>query len=342
MEVIPPKNNPDEKYETKALVLDDYSPEIIQAIYHKVTEKTDKIQNVYLDNVETDLEGVRELTRFIDQTLKTFDIKPPSVRVRVSHDGGENLQYESLEKFSLYQTSNTKPILNLNIKYSFLLATPTQKSLDEIENKFSPYEVEVSILPTVIDEKTAAPDVVPGVRKFLMASKPSVVSEITYVDYAVARAFQSAINEWFDTVKADLEKKYVTHLKKHSPNYFKALRIVGTLCALIFIFKTLPNYSSETGNNFESFSKWIMLSTAILLFISATVKICEQLHDMFIVPLDRYCVLKINAGDKNNARRVLKLYKVGPQKILKAILGTIIAIILNVIAALLVRHFFNI
>jgi len=342
MDVLPPEqpNAANTALETKSISIDAQTPELIQALYHEITNKTEKIQDVYEDNLEITYENLCELNRFIEQTFTPYEVKTPSVRVRVSFEGGENLQFSSFERFSVSQTSTTKPIKNLSIKYSFLVSTATQKGLGKAENDYSAYEVEITLLPTIFQDQQFK-GMPMGFKKLVISSMPTMVSEITYVDFAVARSFQAAIKSWIETVKAPKQNAFLVHLKSYSSSYFKALKSVGVLIGFIIVFVIIPKFGESSNENFRNFAIWILISCGLVLLISSIVKVFERIYDMFIAPMNRYCVLKVTSGDKDNAAKIVSACKDTPRKILFALAGAGVAVSLNLFAAIIFSKLLN-
>lgn len=340
MEVIPPKKAGSSKeLETKSLSLETFSPEIVEAIYHKVTRKSDKVQKLYFENVEISFEDLMELNRFILQTLKTYKVKPPSVTIRLSHNEGENLQYNSFDKFKIYQTSITKPIKNLNIKYSFLLITPPNEEAINEEPEYSSYEIEINIIPTLIEDDSPMNSL--GLRRLILLSQPSIVTDVKYIDYPVARALLGALQEWVATVQGKKDKNLTKLIKKYSDSCFKAIKAVGLLAGFAFVYQIMPKFTIEAGSSqLRELSEWLLISCALILLINNSLKLIESLFSSSLFAFDRYCVLRINSGDKKNADEVIEAYDLFPKKIFKGTLFGLSAIAMNILAAYLFLKFF--
>ena len=343
MQVIPPgsENKKVKKpAEVKSISLSAQSPELIQALYHEITNKTEKITDYFEDNLEISYDNLCELNRFVEQTFKPHETKEPSTRVRVSFDGGENLQFSSFARFSIAQSTTTKTIKNLNIKYSFLVSTATQQQTANIENKYSAYEVEITILPSIY-KNSDFKGMPSGLKKFVIDTRPTLVSEITYVDFAVARSFQAAIKSWVETVKVPKRSSFSRNLSEHSSYYFRLLKFIGILLGFFVIYSIIPKFDGAVSEIFRQFSLWVMISFGLILFISSAVKLFEKLHDIFIAPIHKYCVLKITSGDKENADKIIAAYKIIPKKIAFMIIGALGGIGLNLIAAIISSKFLS-
>jgi hypothetical protein len=168
--------------------LDNLPPAVMQALYHQVTGKREKLTKAYNDNYIIRHSDIKNLLEKIEQTLAQFNYQATSTNVTVFHHDGEELAYSSWEKFNQYDLTKTEPISEIILEVEFLLAVPNV-------GKHQSYKISVDMQSYVLLETDEVPSTGIG-NGYRGEDDDCIRTSIEYIDYVVARSFSAAIEDW--------------------------------------------------------------------------------------------------------------------------------------------------
>jgi hypothetical protein len=214
------------------------SMKVIQSIYNEITGKTEKIGKSLSDDHDIDLGALKQLNYKINQMLEQYNVVSKNCSVTLYHVDDCKNQYSSFERFELYDSSSMSPCENVQLKYNFLIVLPETKQPQS-------YKITVSLNSRVALNKKA--EFEHGIsRRFLnMVSRRTGQYDIEYVDYTVARNFQTAIDQWYSSVVKGNENKIVQFLQDKSEHFNSIFRILTVAISSFAIFKNAESLIGE-------------------------------------------------------------------------------------------------
>jgi hypothetical protein len=213
------------------------SMKLIQSIYNEITGKTEKIVRTLKDDHDIDFGGLRQLNIKINQMLDQYSIVSKNCSVSLYHLDDCKNQYSSFERFELYDTSSMSPCENIQLVYNFLIVLPETKQPQS-------YKITVNLHSRVALKQKAESEHGMSRRFISLVSKRTGQYEIEFVDYTVARNFQTAIDQWYSSLVKGKENKIVHSLQDKSEHFGSIFRI---LTVAILSFAVLKNTESLIG-----------------------------------------------------------------------------------------------
>lgn len=151
--------------------------------------------------------------------------------------------------------------------------------------------------------------------------------DITYVDYAVARTFFTAVDEWFQSLKLVTRGSGLKFLHSISDHFVFCFRFLSVLIFLIFCYLNFFGIISLDKNESDLLFKAsiITFGGSFILFIVST-KI-GVLCDEFLSETFPSSYLKINRGDED---AISNLRSKNRRGILSAIFSFLVLVASNV------------
>jgi hypothetical protein len=111
--------------ESIAVYLDKMPQPALQAIYHAVTGKTERLSDELRRNVVVNFSDIECLHQQICAQISHYAlIAAPTVTIVMNYGGGKKEQYSSWERFKFLQTSTTQVTSDISLKYEFLISLP--------------------------------------------------------------------------------------------------------------------------------------------------------------------------------------------------------------------------
>ncbi len=214
------------------------SMKVIQSIYNEITGKTEKIGKSLSDDHDIDLGALKQLNHKINQMLEQYNVVGKNCSVTLYHVDDCKNQYSSFERFELYDSSSMSPCENVQLKYNFLIVLPETKQPQS-------YKITVNLHSRVALKKKAESEHGISRRIITMVSRRTGQYDIEYVDYTVARNFQTAIDQWYSSVVKGKENKIVQFLQDKSEHFDSIFRILTVAILSFAIFKNAESLIGE-------------------------------------------------------------------------------------------------
>lgn len=295
------------------------SMKTVQQIYSELTGKEETLEKTYEKNFIIGYEDLYQLNAKIFQITEQFNIVAQNCAVTIYHTNNQKQVFSSFERFKLYDSSVTSPTEKINLEYDFLIIQPnTQKP--------QAYKIEISITSrsAAIEKQKKMTGLQAHIFHEFITLR-SARSEITYIDYSVARTFQVAITEWFDSLKDHLEPKYIKLLKRFKYSYPFILSCLSIVfCSLFYITKILP---TEISNREIAFHV-ILFCSLIFLIPKISYEIGDYCHST-IAKVHPASYLSLTRGDELLAESSSKYNK---NNIIITLSSITFAILINIIA----------
>ena len=125
------------------------------------------------------------------------------------------------------------------LKYEFLVILPNL-------TKAQTYSISIRVISRLALERRmregATSPFLPRFIRLMGRNTGSV--EITYADYAVARTFLSAIDDWFKSIPRSIENKVIKSLQDYSHWIPRAGRFATCIIVTLIVIGLLPHFVS--------------------------------------------------------------------------------------------------
>lgn len=184
------------------------SMKAIQEIYSELTGREESLDTIYKVHHEISFEDLYQLNAKIFQLTEQYNIVGQQENITIYHQNNQRQNFSSFERFRIYDKSINSPTDRVVIEYNFLIILPQLR-------KPQSYKITINIA-----SRAAAIKSLRSENKFKsyifyeMLSDITGESSIKFIDYSVARSFQSAIKEWFEGLSCNQENKTI---KKSNP-----------------------------------------------------------------------------------------------------------------------------
>ncbi len=297
-----------------------------QAIYHQITGRTEQIKKRYTDNVLLDMTDLEQLHHKICQLCDVHNVVASNETISVFHNKDRKEQFTSFDRFRAYNANATNPCVNVVFKYNFSIIPGGLQRPHPQE-----YVVAIRLTSRVGLMAQAEEDAPPFMRGHLWSFILDHTAEITvdYTDYVVARGFVEAFDEWLRGCKSIPKTVWLNRLRAFSNFIPKALQLIMVVLIAYFALHSIPEYFSADS----TVDKWARFSVIYLAASFVVLKIASMAGDLIEEAVDTYptlSYLKLNKGDERLIER-FGVQKVG--KIIMAISGALMSIVLGIISA---------
>ncbi|HUD58044.1 MAG TPA: hypothetical protein VMQ99_00955 [Acetobacteraceae bacterium] len=173
----------------------------LQQIYAELTGKSESISSYYDDPIRLSLDDVELLHHKIVQTWEQYHVTSSSCSFTVYHQKETKNEFNSFDRFKLQIGGGGDAVESLFIKYDFLVIPPNVF-------KAQTYSISIRLVSRLAVERRLRRGGFFSVPSFIrkMAHHTGSV-EVTYVDYSIARALRTTVDEWFQTIPRSRENK---------------------------------------------------------------------------------------------------------------------------------------
>ncbi|MFC2993114.1 hypothetical protein [Halomonas tibetensis] len=321
--IIVDQNN-DEKGEVVSVADQPVSMKVIQSIYNEITGKTEKIGKSLSDDHDIDIGALKQLNIKINQMLEQYNIVSKNCSVTLYHVDDCKNQYSSFERFELYDSSSMSPCENIQLEYNFLIVLPETK-------KPQSYKIIVNLHSRVALKLKAESE--HGIsRRFLrIVARRTGQYDIEYVDYTVARNFQTAIDQWYASVVKGKENKIIQLLQDKSEHFSSIFRILTVAIVSFAIVNNAESLIGESPTLQSVFLGGIFSFSLIYLLGMIALKI-GSFTERSIDVHQATSGLRLNMGDK---RAFENFDKSNSKSIKGAVWSTVLVIAINIFSTYL-------
>jgi hypothetical protein len=300
------------------------SMKLIQSIYNEITGKTEKIGRTLKDDHDIDFGGLRQLNIKINQMLDQYSIVSKNCSVSLYHVDDCKNQYSSFERFELYDSSSMSPCESIQLEYNFLIVLPETKQPQS-------YKITVNLHSRVALKQKAESEHGMSRRLITLVSKRTGQYEIEFVDYTVARNFQTAIEQWYSSVVKGKENKTLQFLQDRSEHFASIFRILTVAILSFAIFKNAESLIGELPTLQSVFLAGVFSFSSIYLLGMIAFKL-GSFTERSIDGHQAISGLRLNIGDENS----FESYANSNSNSLKyAILSAVLMVALNVFSTFL-------
>lgn len=294
-----------------------------QALYHKVTKKTEKISQGYEKAYEIRMADLSELNQRLEQGLQQYRVAGKNCEVSHSLLDSQSRLYSSFQKFDLSDCSTRAITKAIVYELNFLIVRPAE--IPEAEDVPQRYKISLRIENSIPREEN---DEIPYFIR-LISGDYSVNLVVEYADYAVALAIKSIVDKWIESLPSKEGARGIRFLSRN--RVFISGYVSGFIKAIPFAVATIffvQNPDIETQVLFSILSLALFLS-----YLSSTlIGMLSVRMENSIDGLHPKTLLIVTKGDQDN-------YKIQSNKTYKYVkffslgAGAIVTILLNVFSS---------
>ncbi len=316
--------NNDETGEIVSVADQPVSMKVIQSIYNEITGKTEKIGRSLSDDHDIDLGALKQLNHKINQMLEQYNVVGKNCSVTLYHVDDCKNQYSSFERFELYDSSSMSPCENVQLKYNFLIVLPETKQPQS-------YKITVNLHSRVALKQKAESEHGINQRFIRIVARQTGRYDIEYVDYTVARNFQTAIDQWYSSVVKDKENKMIQFLQDKSEHFDSIFRILTVAVLSFAIFKNAESLIGELPTFQSVFLAGVFSFSSIYLLGMIAFKL-GSFTERSIDGHQAISGLRLNIGDK---KAFENFDKSNSKSIKGAVWSTVLVVAINVFSTYL-------
>lgn len=178
------------------ILADDQIPyQAYQAIYHKLTRKTERLNRSFAGCYDVDFASVQNLHSTLEQTIRQYGPKLKRSEISVSLKEDKVHRFSSFERFRAYGFTENVPTRRIVYELNFVIILPPEiPAAQEIKQA---YKIGVMIDQDFYEESDSEPD---REIAFRMFGDRNIELFIEYVDHSVAAAIEANVASWVGTL----------------------------------------------------------------------------------------------------------------------------------------------
>jgi|GEM_PF-5092182 hypothetical protein len=297
---------------------------VVQALYHEVTGKTEKLTYQTRDPLCVEFKNLKSLYQKLFQNLEQYEVVGPTFSFFVKYTNDQSTNFSSFEKFAQIGTERAEQVTDITIEMEFLVCMPkVSESLDA--KKFHRYKLSVNIADRMADRDSEE-----GLYPFVFYDdQPSISSSIEYVDFLIAKSFMNLVKEWKETIRKRSVKWNYQKIRRIWVKFAPIFNIVIYASAALPIFYLIDIILVNTYEN-DKIALWMLLSGLVFVLIRGFSQTFMNFGAEKIFQLENRSVILITDGDQ----KALDNYDEKNKKLLNSFVRWMLAcigvIVLNV------------
>ena len=282
MEILPEKS--------QLVISEEFMPiAAYQAIYHKLTQKTEKLSQTFEDAYDIGRDDLKNLDHIIQQSIRQYPIEASSCTIDVSIKRGQSLSFTSHERFSKHGFTTPKPTSGISYNFEFMTCLPTETARAAVLTQR--YKISILMDQEIYDPDDNIPPFL--LRKFILGD--NITLRIEYVDYNVALNLQAAVVDWVGGLQTSKPNKFVRYLLKKEDT-------INLLVPRFVLISTLIGSTGVLSNDNTiadlPIQQSIMIATAISVIVYSFAQVVTtKLISSFNSMLPRSSIL-LTVGDQ--------------------------------------------
>ncbi|MCD6050847.1 MAG: hypothetical protein K0Q55_2250 [Verrucomicrobia bacterium] len=281
---------PAEQNTNRAMVLNGPDAfKMAQAIYNAVTEKTERLTRMYGNNCRIEFNDLKQLHAKLEQMSAQWQVLSRNCSIVVQYLDDNKEQFSSFERFSIYDASKTSATESVVIEYNLLIAIPGVE-------KPQPYKISVRALSRVAAMAKMENEMAPP-PFFRLFSNYTLIVEIDYVDYSVARNMLSTFDSWVDEVELTekpMVSDFVQSRSHHLPSFFRLIIIIFTAIGFYYSVPAVLTLKST----FIEVTQYIVLAFSGIFFFSHLAVMLGSWIETSVDNIFTLSYIHLNKGDE--------------------------------------------
>lgn len=236
-----------------------------------------------------------------------------------------------------YNVGTAASIQNVALIYTLAIVS-------HVDEKPEIYKISISIFSRISLQKIVDREI-QSQSSFIFVRVPNdtIVADIKYVDYTVAKSIMSVITDWESVLPCAPKNSFYTWMQKYSHFVPRVARLTVTiLCIVIFIFET-PSFFDTVGksvdNNLSALCIFMYASCAVIYFFNVLSQWVGQYVESKIDRWRSLSYLKLNKADEKKITEILRRNNTTIQKAAAGFISLLfMPIFIKVVSSLIVRY----
>jgi hypothetical protein len=293
--------------------------QVAQAFYNAVTGKTEKLTRAYNTAFIIKPDDLKQLHLKCSQMCSQWAVVAKNSNVVIDHLDDNKEQFSSFERSEIYNSSNTSPVEVIIYEYNILANLPNQqrpqtyKLIVRMQSGLSLYEKMQRDLSSS--------------RLYKFFRNATIIVEIEYVDYVVARSIIATIDSWINEIEVVTPVyNWITKLENfaHWIPRFTHL-FIFTITSFSFFILT-PSYIAAPGDSVQ-LGKWLIFVFGFVYISSMIGRYLGFGAASAIEELTATSVIKFNKGDEKLIQKFRNKNLLQFAKMFFSLLGFIIQVL---------------
>jgi hypothetical protein len=313
---------------TSILEADDGHPQVslkdYQNIYHQITGRTEKIRQKYSKNLLIEFSEIEQLHFKIMQLCDVHHVIAHNEVISVFHAKERKEQFTSFDRFIAYNSSTTRPTVNIILRYNFSISLSSSTRPQE-------YIVNINLTSRVAllnQLESEMPSFMRG-RFFSLSAGNVAEISVEYADYVVARSFLESFDEWVDGCNATPENKILGAIQQKSHHFPKLLQLALAFLFIYFCINSIPDFFQE-GSPPEVWARFLAIFGGGFYIVTTIAQSVGQMLEQAIDSIYELSYLKINKGDEKLINEFSTKSRVS---LYKFFIGCLVTISLGIISS---------
>lgn len=270
--------------------------QIAQAMYNAVTEKTEKLSRSYLKDFVITRERFYQLHEKCKQACTQWTVTQTSTNVSIFRIDDSREVFSSFERASISDASGTAATESISYEFNILI-TPANPSTP----KPQPYKVTVRAMSRIAAFEKMDRDGVPS-SMFRVFGPQTLIIDVEYVDYSIARNLMSIVNSWVDEIEVPSKLEWAKYIQKHSHHIPKVVQILTFSVLSYSFYKLTPSVITSNADPVSNAGiqlaiRWVILVGSSLASLCLLAKFIGGFIENSIDNIFPISALKFNIGD---------------------------------------------
>ncbi|GAB6190752.1 hypothetical protein [Desulfocastanea catecholica] len=280
-----------------SLCKEDISFQLVQDVYARIKKKKESKEKRYVKHFILKQNDLEQLFSKMNQLFEQYNIIAREDSVTVYHQDDQFETFSSIQRFSLYNSSNTIPIKSVEIEYNYLMRLPTS-------NEEKSYTVKVHIFSSLCKyEEYKKEDIPNEVRSSILST--SGYLKIEYVDYVVANTILNVVDGWFESLEEVTVAKRIKTIQKYSKWMPTLFEFSFVLLCLYKLAIHMQFFFSKFGETFANIALFVLIAIYSISSLARFGRFAGYLCSDYIMSLVPLARIAINNGDQ----KILLKYK---------------------------------
>ena len=231
-------------------------PAAYQAIYYKLTQKTEKLREIFDEAYEVNVDNIVQLDAMVLQTVRQFNPEQYNSNCTISFFRDEALEFSSIDQFRSINFLSRKATQYVEYAFDFYTIRPVEiNDVDDIAQRF---RVVVKIDQDIVEEDT---DGVPFFMKGMIYGR-NIRLIVEYSDYAIGRTLQVCVQDWIKTLPYQKVPKIINTLESKSDFFGMCVPLLFLSASLLGMSKFKVEWINNSANSILK-----SISISILMYI---------------------------------------------------------------------------
>jgi len=295
------------------------SMKVVQEIYAELTGKEESLDTQYKVNHQVGYEDIYQLNAKIFQLTEQYNIEASNSSFTIYHQNNQRQSFSSFDRFAMYDRGIVSPTDRLILEYNFLILLPQLQ-------KPQSYKIIITLgsraatIRNLKNENRLKSHIF-----FEMLSEVTGDSEIRFVDYSVARNFQSAIKEWFEGLDENAESVFISFAKRNK----HLLPLIISILAVIMFVLPVVYYFAPLASNFGDVVRFVALAVVGSFLVNKIFNDVGHFMANSVARVFPLSLIKLTKGDESLAKDVRQGNKVN---LINFFLTPVLALGINILS----------